>query len=249
MDLDIVVAGQPLGFSLDCIDGEIVRAQVLTGPDIGSFETARTADDTGQITTLITAGSAESYAKHIQAFMHDRLNLQPLLNSLNETGTPGSRVARLLRSDLPARRRRQGAARRPDDGGLPGRLLQVFLDLPAAATLTRVRAAHDVRSSTAKRRKADAHGAFQQRREERERKESELREARARLAALPGPGEDESLTSLAAEAARRARVVADAQEAWEGLMRVHRRAVEHRRREERLLNDVCQTTRRPGADG
>ncbi|MFD5066225.1 hypothetical protein, partial [Streptomyces sp. NPDC058394] len=87
LDLDIVVAGQPLGFRLDCIDGEIVRAQVLTGPDIGSLETARTPDDTGQITALITAGSAESYAQHIQAFMLDRLDLQPLLNTLNETGT------------------------------------------------------------------------------------------------------------------------------------------------------------------
>ncbi|MFD8955778.1 ATP-binding protein [Streptomyces anulatus] len=241
LDLDIVVAGQPLGFRLDCIDGEIVRAQVLTGSDIGSLETARTPDDTGQITTLITAGSAESYAQHIQAFMLDRLDLQPLLNTLNETGTQAH--------GWPAY---YGAIYLPAGGdkvllgdqmmgGLPGRLLQVFLDLPAAATLTRVRAAHDVRSSTAKRRKADAHGAFQQRREERERKENELREARARLAALPGPGEDESLTSLAAEAARRAREVADAQETWEGLMRVHRRAVEHRRREERLLNDVSES--------
>ncbi|MGW8882160.1 ATP-binding protein, partial [Streptomyces mirabilis] len=194
LDLDIVVAGQPLGFRLDCIDGEIVRAQVLTGPDIGSLETARTPDDTGQITALITAGSAESYAQHIQAFMLDRFDLRPLRNTLNETGTQAH--------GWPAY---YGAIYLPAGGdkvllgdqmmgGLPGRLLQVFLDLLAAATLTRVSAAHDVRSSTVKRREADAHDAFQQRREERERKESELREARARLAALPGPGEDESLT-------------------------------------------------------
>ncbi len=33
----------------------------------------------------------------------------------------------------------------------------------------------------------------------------------------------------------------DAQETWEGLMCVHRRAVEHRRRQERLLNDVSES--------
>lgn len=43
---------------------EIEPPPLATSPDIGSLETARPPDDTGQIATLITVGS---YAQHIQA--------------------------------------------------------------------------------------------------------------------------------------------------------------------------------------
>ncbi|MFD6658264.1 hypothetical protein [Streptomyces sp. NPDC058874] len=242
LDLDAVVAGQPVGFRLNIADGEIVSGLVLGGLEIGTLSSMREPDPGRGVTALIRAGSSASFAEQIQAFMLARLDLQPLVNSFKETSTQSH--------GWPAY---YGALYLPAGGdkallgdqmmaGLPGRLLQVFLDLPAAATLTRVRTAYEVRDVAAKRRRSSAEDAFSDRKAERERVEADLEEARERLASLPSVHEGESLAQLATEAARLARAVADSQETWEELMRVHRRARSHRQREEKLLNDVTEST-------
>ncbi|MFQ6198408.1 hypothetical protein [Streptomyces sp. NPDC000405] len=241
LDLDVVVAGQPMGFRLDLMDGEITSAAVLTSPDVQELEAVRTPDAARDVTPAVRASSSDSFASQVQALMMDRLDLQPLVNSFNETGTQTHGWPSYYGAIyLPA----GGDKALLGDqamGGLPGRLLQVFLDLPAAATLTRVKTAYDVRTAEYKRRRTAAEEAVSARQAERDQVEADLGAARARLAAL-GPAEDgKSLAELAAEAAELARQVANSQDSWEELMQVHRRARKQRQRDAKTLNDVTES--------
>ncbi|MFJ4001780.1 hypothetical protein [Streptomyces parvus] len=241
LDLDVVVAGQPMGFRLDLRDGEITSAVVLMAPDVQALQAVRTPDAARDVTPAVRADSSDSYASRVQALMMDRLDLQPLVNSFKETSTqthgwpsyygaiylPAGGDKALLGDQIMS--------------GLPGRLLQVFLDLPAAATLTRVKTAYDVRTAEYKNRRVAAEGAMSARQAERDQVEADLGKARARLAAL-GPADDgKSLAELAAEAAELARQVADSQELWEELMQAHRRARRQRQRDAKSLNDVTES--------
>ncbi|MFE5844280.1 hypothetical protein ACFQ7N_21920 [Streptomyces niveus] len=241
LDLDVVVAGQPMGFRLDLFDGEITSAVVLMSPDVQALEGVRTPDPARDITPAVRANSSDSFASQVQALMMDRLDLQPLVNTFNETSTQTHGWPSYYGSIyLPA----GGDKALLGDqamSGLPGRLLQVFLDLPAAATLTRVKTAFEVRSTAYKNRRTAAEEAVTARQAEREQVEADLGAARARLAALGPADEGESLAGLAAEAAALARQVADAQESWEELMQVHRRARKQRQRDAKILNDVTES--------
>ncbi|MFD3937931.1 hypothetical protein ACFWSF_25435 [Streptomyces sp. NPDC058611] len=241
LDLDVVVAGQAVGFRLDLAEGEITSAVVLTAPDLQVLESVRAPDAQHEITPVIRAGSSESFSEQVQALMMDRLDLQPLINSFKETSTQTHGWPSYYGAIyLPA----GGDKALLGDqtmGGLPGRLLQVFLDLPAAATLTRVKTAFDVRNATYKNRRASAEEAVASRQAERDQVETDLRIARERLASLASTDFGESLAMLAAQAANLARAVADSQETWEELMQVHRRARKQRQHAAKVLNDVTES--------
>ncbi|MFE1763885.1 hypothetical protein ACFW81_06660 [Streptomyces angustmyceticus] len=241
LDLDVVVAGQPMGFRLDLMDGEITSAVVLTSPDVQELQAVRTPDPSRDITPAVRASSSDSFASQVQALMMDRLDLQPLVNSFQETGTQTHGWPSYYGSIyLPAGGDKALLGDQPM-GGLAGRLLQVFLDLPAAATLTRVKTAYDVRTAEYKHRRIAAEEAVSARQAERDQVEADLSAARARLAAL-GPADDgKSLAELAAEAAELARRVANSQHSWEELMQMHRRARKQRQRDAKTLNDVTES--------
>ncbi|MBU6533213.1 hypothetical protein [Streptomyces mayonensis] len=241
LDLDALVAGQPVGFRLNVTEGEINSGVLLTAPDINALGTLREPDPAHEVTPILRASSSASFAEQAQAFMLDRLDLQPLLNSVKQTSTQTHGWPSYYGAIYVPAGGDKVLLGDQTMGGLPGRLLQVFLDLPAAATLTRVKTAHDLRDASAKRRRTDAEGAFQARKAEREKVEADLAVARSQLTALPSVEPGESLSELAAEAARLAREVADAQDTWEELMRVHRRARLQRQREEKILNDVTES--------
>ncbi|MDQ1045490.1 ATP-binding protein [Streptomyces sp. V4I2] len=241
LDLDVVVAGRPMGFRLDLMDGEITSAVILMAPEIQALQAVRTPDPARDITPAVRANSSDSFASQVQALMMDRLDLQPLVNTFNETSTQTHGWPSYYGSIyLPA----GGDKALLGDqtmSGLPGRLLQVFLDLPAAATLTRVRTAYDVRTAAYKNRRNAAEEAVSARQAEREQVEADLGAARARLAAL-GPADDGvSLAELAAQAAALARQVANCRDSWEELMQAHRRARKQRQRDEKILNDVTES--------
>jgi hypothetical protein len=243
LDLDVVVAGKPMGFRLDLADEEISSAVVLAGPDIAALESVRAPDAAREIVPVLRASGSESYSEQVQALMMDRLDLHPLVNSFQQTGTqthgwpvyfgavylPAGRDKALLGDVV--------------TGGLPGRLLQVFLDLPAAAALTRVKTTSDVLTAKRKARLAADKTTRNQRGGERSKIETSLAQARERLALLSSAesGEQESLTDLAAGAVQLARGIADAQDSWEELMQAHRRARGQRQHDEKLVNDVTES--------
>ncbi|MZD05856.1 hypothetical protein GTW43_12270 [Streptomyces sp. SID5785] len=242
VDLDATVAGESMGFRLDLTDGEITSAVVLTSKDSAALADVRTPDPARGITALLRAASTDSYAEQIAGLMLGRMDLQPLVNSFKETSTQTHGWPAYF-----------GAVYLPAGGdkallgevaanGLPGRLLQVFLDLPAAAALTRVKAVRDVRVAEAKARRTAADAEAAERASERERLEAELARARDHLASLlPEDEDDTSLVDLAGNAVQLARTLADAQDEWDEASRVFRRARTERQQAAKLLNDVTES--------
>lgn len=196
---------------MEITDGAIWSATVLTAPDASILAHTRVPDPARNVTVLLQAASDESYAEQVASLMLDRLDLSQMVSARNETSTQthgwpayfaalylGSASTKILLGDQKM-------------SGLAGRLLQVFLDLPAAAALTRVKTAHEVRRNEVQARQAEREREAAQRSEERIRIEAELVAARMRLTELIATaGEGESLTDLAREAARLAAQVADA---------------------------------------
>lgn len=243
VDLDVKVAGQALGFRLNIAGGEIVSAVVLSGPDVAALESTREPDPAREIVAVFRAQSSESFAEQVQAFMMDRLDLHPLVSTFQETGTQTH--------GWPAY---YGAVYLPAGGdkallgehsasGLPGRLLQVFLDLPAAAALTHVKTTLGVRVATRKARQNAAELAAAQQKAKRDELQRELDEANSRLQALtpPRPGEEETLAELASRAVSLAGFVADAQRECTDLLQRHSRTRSERQRAARQLNDVTES--------
>ncbi|GAT68826.1 large ATP-binding protein [Planomonospora sphaerica] len=243
LDLDVEVAGQPMGFRLNLAEEKIISAVVLAGPDIAALESVRKPDAARHIAPVLRASNSDSYNEQVQALMMDRLDLHPLVNSFQQTGTqthgwpvyfgaiylPAGRDRALLGDHLMS--------------GLPGRLLQVFLDLPSAAALTRVKTAADVLTARRKAHQAADKAAREKRNDERRQIEEDLRQARERLAAVTEtePDEQESLTDLADGALRLARTMADTQDVWDELMQAHRRARAQRQHDAKRLNDVTES--------
>lgn len=243
VDLDVEVAGQAMGIRLDLAEERITSAVVLASPDIGQLEGVRVPDAGRDVVPLLRAFSSESYSEQIQALMMDRLDLHPLVSSFQQTGTqthgwpvyfgavylPAGRDKALL-GDLAM-------------SGLPGRLLQVFLDLPSAAALTRVKTAADVLAAKRKALQTADQTTREKRADERRRIVRDLERARERLAFVsPAEGEEEEpLDQLAARVVRMAREVVDTQESWDEVMQQHRRARVRRQHDEKLLNDVTES--------
>ncbi|WP_432079342.1 hypothetical protein [Streptomyces sp. YPW6] len=242
LDLDVVVAGQAMGFRLDIAEGEIVSAVVLTAMDVTQLQSLREADPARDVSPLIRAASSASYAEQVQALMLGRLDLQPLVNSYKGTATQTH--------GWPAY---YGAIYLPAGGdkallgdltmaGLPGRLLQVFLDLPATAALTRVKTALDVRVNENKARAATAAAIAGELDSQRVKLQSDLTQARARLEALDKESAmEESLSGLAERAVALAGRVVDAQETRNELVQAHRRARSQRQQDTKMLNDVTES--------
>ncbi|MGW9070295.1 hypothetical protein ACWGQT_12740 [Streptomyces yangpuensis] len=242
VDLDATVAGTPMAFRLDLTDGEIASAIVLTGPDITTLEEVRAPDPERGVTSLLRAASTASYAEQVAGLMLGRMDLQPLLNSRKETSTTTHGWPSYFGAIyLPT------GADKPLMGdvmtdGLPGRLLQVFLDLPAAAALTRVKTVHDVRVASNKARRKEAEEAAAARTTERDRLQDELVKAQELLASLsPSGTNDVSLVDLAHTTMDLAQAVADAQDVWEEADRTFRRARTERQHAAKLLNDVTES--------
>lgn len=244
VDLDATVAGQAMAFRLNLESEEITSAIALSGPDQQTLQTRRSPDPTHGVLPLFRAASSESYAQQVQALMMQWLDLHPLVSAKEGAAAvshgwpayygalymPGARSPSLL-GDVAM-------------SGLPGRLLQVFLDLPAAAVLTKVKTHAALMSTARQRRQSTAKAAQAERSEQRRQTEDDLAAAQARLEQLTqgaGGSDQESLADLAAATVQFATVVADSQQAWDELMRMHRQARAQRQRDEKLLNDVRES--------
>ncbi|MYS79183.1 hypothetical protein [Embleya scabrispora] len=128
-------------------------------------------------------------------------------------------------------------------GGLSGRLLQVYLDLPGASALTRVKSEAKLLTARRTERASADEQARSARAAQRARIQADLDQARAVLESLSSPSEGaaSSLTDLAAETRRLAGAVADAQGRCEECASVFRRARGQRQRDEKRLNDVSES--------
>ncbi|WP_327161936.1 hypothetical protein [Streptomyces zaomyceticus] len=244
VDLDATVAGQAMAFRLNLESEEITSAIALSGPDQQTLETRRSPDPAQGVLPLFRAASSESYAQQVQALMMQWMDLHPLISAKEGTAAvtngwpayygalymPGARSPSLL-GDVAM-------------SGLPGRLLQVFLDLPAAGVLTKVKTQAALMSTARQRRQSAVKAAQAERSEQRRQTEDDLVAAQARLKHLTQGADNsdqESLADLAEATMQSATAVVNSQQAWDTLMLLHRQARAQRQRDEKLLNDVRES--------
>ena len=185
---------------------------------------------------MLTAASAEEYARAVDAFMLDRLSLEPLLAAIKTGGVQTHRWASYFGALYPPAGRDPVLIGETVMAGLAGRLLTVVLDLPGAALLTRVRAARDAARNRAKDdARAPAAGAVtaDARREQLE----ALGRARAALNELALRSPERSASAVAADVTTLAGRLADAEADWTGAGALYRQARAARQHDERTLND------------
>ncbi|MEU0123348.1 hypothetical protein ABZ114_16945 [Streptomyces albidoflavus] len=243
VDLDVEIAGQAVGIRLDLAEEEITSAVVLAGPAIEALELVRAPDADHEIIPLLRALSSASFAEQMQALMMDRLDLHPLVNSYKQTGTQTHGWPVYFGAVYLPAGRDKALLGEHTMSGLPGRLLQVFLDLPSAAALTRVKTAADVLAARHKAAQAADTEARGKRDEERHRIAKNLERAQERLSAIADTegGWEESLPEVASHVVQLARAVADTHETWDELMQAHRRARAQRQHDAKLANDVIES--------
>jgi uncharacterized Zn finger protein (UPF0148 family) len=245
LELDATIAGQPMGFRLSLTPDALRSGIVLTAPDINRLASTNGTDGGGDgMSKLIEADNQDDFAVQVAELMLDRLDLQPIVNKFTTTegvrtqthGWPAyySAIYLPLGRDRPLLGDQKMA-------GLAGRLLQVFLDLPATAVLARVKATYDVLQAEADKRSENTKRAVAERADERRRVEEALASARTTLTQLqeatPGP----DLTELADKSATLARQVADAQDERDEINRSYREARRIRQLDEKALNDIRES--------
>lgn len=241
VELDTSIAGQALGFRLSLDEGSLARGMVLAASTWKNLVEGDGAAGREGASVLIDTAHDDDFAAQVATLMLDRLDLQPLVNALSKDKKVGTQThgwpAYFSAINLPT------GSDKPLIGdqsmaGLPSRLLQVFLDLPAAAVLTRVKATRDVLRAEVTEQRDRARQAAEQRAADRDQAQEALKAAQDELDQLrhqaPGP----SLTELADTVGRLAREVADAQEDWDELNRVYRAVRRQRLADEKAFNDV-----------
>ncbi|GAA3934342.1 ATP-binding protein [Actinoplanes auranticolor] len=228
LECDVTVAGRPLGFRLLIRGGQLAEGRVLSAADEASL-----AEGGPTVVELLHTHQPDTFAAMVGNLMMELLDLERLEASSSRSASgrttygwpayfgalylpPGGDSA--LLGDVVV-------------GGLPGRLLQVFLDLPGAALLTRMRTARDQLAEAGRAAEADAariRNLFVDQRAEAERR---LAEARAELAALGEPAGAASLvgdvSQLTTAAVTAEGTLREARETYE-LLRWQRRLDEKR---------------------
>jgi hypothetical protein len=142
LELDATIAGQPMGFRLSLTPEALLSGIVFMAPDVDQLTITDGTVSSNGVSTLVEADNQDDFAVEVAELMLDRLDLQPIVNKLTtkervRTQTHGwpsyySAIYLQLGRDRPLLGNQNMA-------GLAGRLLQVFLDLPATAVLARVK--------------------------------------------------------------------------------------------------------------
>ena len=232
IECDVEVNGRPTGFRVEMRNGAVAGGAVLEADDIASLLPGGFG-----ARIVLTAASAEDYARAVDVFMLDRLSLEPLLAAIKTGGVQTHRWASYFGALYPPAGRDPVLIGETVMAGLAGRLLTVFLDLPGAALFTRVRAARDAARNRTKVDAAASSAAAAivggARREQLE----VLGHARAALDELALRSLARSASAAAADVRALARGMADAQADWTGAVTLYRQARAARQHDERALND------------
>jgi uncharacterized Zn finger protein (UPF0148 family) len=244
VELDATVAGQALRFRLSLDQGELIRGIVLAATDLEALADGDAAAGRYGGPALIDSGDADDFAAQVATFMLDRLDLQPVVNAVNRGAQVGTQThgwpTYFSAINLPSGPDKPLVGEQ-SMGGLAGRLLQVFLDLPAAAVLTRVKAARAVLQAEVTAERERVRQAAEQRAADWTRVQEALTAAESELARLQQQAPGPSLTDLADTASQRACEVAAAQDERDEFNRVYREARRQRQADEKALNNVKES--------
>lgn len=231
LECDAEVNGTPTGFRVTMRDGAVVGGAVLEAHALADL-----LSEGSGATTVLTAATAGEYARAVDAFMLDRLSLEPLLAAVRSGGVQTHRWASYFGAVYPPAGRDTVLIGETVMAGLAGRLLSVFLDLPGSALLTRVKAARDgarhrtQAQAAARASAATATGAT------RSEQLDVLRRAREAVDALERQAIAPSASAAAADVRLLAGRLADAEADRSAANALHRQARAARQEDERALN-------------
>jgi hypothetical protein len=239
LECDAVVAGRPLGFRLALNRGELVEGRVLSATGAENLIGVQSARPGSGVVEILRASDQDVFAARVEALMMELLHLERLeyASSRADAGKvsfgwpayfgalylpPGGEAA--LLGDVIV-------------GGLAGRLLQVFLDLPGAALLTRLKTAKEQRDDADRTAAADARRMRRLLESQRESALERLADVRNELADLTDPPTMVDLvagvSALTASAITAESGLRDAREIYEALRW-------QRQVDEKRLNDVLE---------
>ena len=236
VECDADVNGVPLRFRLAISGGKITEATIAELPSDWSPGGAEPVPGR----TLVTANTAEEYAAAVDAFMLDRLGLDPIYAAVRDGGQQRHAWSSYFGALYPPTGGDKILLGETVMGGLAGRLLMVFLDLPGAALLTRVNTLRETLRAQARTRTAAADPAESRMAELRAQHQEELDQAHRALAALPkAPGAP--IADLAARVAALGVQIADADADWRAVEAAHRQSKAGRLEDERALNNARET--------
>lgn len=232
VECDAELNGRPTGFRVTMRDGAVAEGALLEADDLADLRPGGSG-----ATTVLAASSAEEYARAVDAFMLDRLSLEPLLAAVNTGGVQTHRWASYFGALYPPAGRDPALLGETVMAGLAGRLLTVFLDLPGAALLTRVKAARDAARIRKKQDTAAQAAAGAAASRDRGEQLEALRRAREGLEELALRSPSRSASAAAADVTMLAGRLADAEADWAGAGALYRQARTARQHDERALND------------
>jgi hypothetical protein len=235
LECDALINGRPTGFRVAMRDGAVAGGAVLEADGLAGLLPGGSA-----ARTVLTAASAEEYARAVDAFMLDRLSLQPLLAAIKTGGVQTHRWASYFGALYPPAGRDPVLIGETVMAGLAGRLLTVFLDLPGAALLTRVRAARDAARNRTKKDAAAQVATAAAAGVRREQLEA-LSRARTALDQLARRSPARSASAAAADVTALAGRLAEAEADWTGAGALYRQARAARQHDERALNDYRES--------
>lgn len=236
VECDAEVNGRPTGFRVALRAGAVVGGALLEADDLADLSSGGSG-----IRIVLAADSAEEYARAVDAFMLDRLSLEPLLAAMKTGGVQTHRWASYFGALYPPAGRAPALIGETVMAGLAGRLLTVFLDLPGAALLTRVRAARDAarnrlkEQTSAQRTAATAVGGVRQGQLE------ALSRAQTALDEFARHSPTRSASAAAADVRALAAQLAEVETCRTGAGAMYRQARGVRLGDERALNDYRES--------
>ncbi|WP_067502032.1 ATP-binding protein [Actinoplanes sp. TFC3] len=237
LDCDVVIAGRPLGFRLTLRDGELVEGRVLSTTDAELLAEATAADPSGRIVEILRSSDPKQFATRVETLMMELLHLEELESSSRRSADGRATYGWKAYFGVLYLPPGGDAALLGDavTGGLAGRLLQVFLDLPGAALLTRMRTTRDQMEEAAKAVESDAERLRRLLDAQRVTTELKLEATRAELAAAHVPP---ATGTLIAAVTDRTAAVIQAGEALRQATEAHELLRWQRLQDEKLLIDL-----------
>lgn len=244
LDCDALVAGRPLGFRLTMDGGDVRDGRVLSGPSLEALRDVRTADPSRAVTEVVAVQDGLAYSDAVAGLMLDLLHLGRLENV--STQAASGKVTHGWPTYFGALYIPVGGDRALLGdvvmGGLPGRLLQVFLDLPSAALLTSVKATRDSRAASARAESDDAARLQAHQARLYEETQRQLADAQARLRDLTAAEEPvESASSLADAVARLGSDLVAVETELRSARQAHALLRGQRQADEKALNDLRES--------
>jgi len=237
LDCDATVAGRPLAFRLRLKGGELVEGRVLSAAHADSLVGAETPQPDRGVVEILHATDQDTFSAMVEALMLELLHLEKI-ESLSRRAASGKATygwpTYFGALYLPP----GGESALLGDvvvGGLAGRLLQVFLDLPSAALVTRMKAARDQLAEAERASEADAARVQLLLDGQRQAAREQLEAVRAELATVDDPPALASLlqavSELTANAINAEASLREARQTYEAL-------VWQRKVDERQLNNI-----------